>query len=135
MVLAGDRFGSIDTEENGVLTEEVPTARDVAGFAADIILDEERFDEADVNNCARCARVRDGKLASKTTNGKNRPQKGNIGATAKRTERMLGPTRPSPQYRAIRRCFRTGTGKARLDMPGPKSIFLIHGSAIKNRCK
>jgi hypothetical protein len=90
MVLAGNRFGSIDTEENGVLTEEVPTARDVAGFAADIMLDEERFDEADVNDCARCARARDGKLASKTTNGTNRPQKRNIGATAKRTERMLG---------------------------------------------
>ena len=89
MVLADDRFGSIDTEENGVLTEEVPAGRDVAGFAADIVLDEERFDGADANDCARCAKARQGKPASKTTNGKNRPQKRNIGATAKRIESIL----------------------------------------------
>ena len=78
MALADDRFGSVDGEEKGVLTEEVRTARDVAGFAADIMLDEERFDEADENDCARCAKARNGKPASKTTNGKNRPQKRNM---------------------------------------------------------
>jgi hypothetical protein len=71
-------------EENGVLAEGVLAARDVAGLAADIMLDEERFDGADVDNCARCAKARHGKPASKTTNGKNRPQKRDIGATAKR---------------------------------------------------
>jgi hypothetical protein len=78
MVLPDDRFGSIDSEEKGVLTEDVPTARDVAGFAADIILDEERFDGTDENDGARCAKARYGKPASKTTNGKNRPQKRNM---------------------------------------------------------
>jgi len=78
MVLADDRFGSIDNEENGVLTEEVRTAPDVAGFAADIMLDEERFDGTDENDGARCATARHGKPASKTTNGKNRPQKRNM---------------------------------------------------------
>lgn len=90
MALADDRLGSIDSEENGVLTEEVRTARDITGFAADIMLDEERFDGADENDCARCAKARNGEPASKTANGKNRPQNRNIGATAKRIEGMLG---------------------------------------------
>ena len=90
MVLADDRFGSIDSEENGVLTEEVRTAPDVAGFAADIMLDEERFDGTDENDGARCATARHGKPASKTTNGKNRPQKRDIGATAKRVAATIG---------------------------------------------
>ena len=78
MALADDRFGSIDSEENGVLTEEVCTARDVAGFAADIMLDEERFDGTDENDCARCPKARNGKPASKTTNAENRPQERNM---------------------------------------------------------
>ena len=84
-------------EANGVLAEEVPAARDVAGFAADIMLDEERFDGADVDNCARCAKARHGKPASKTTNGKNRPQKRDIGATARRVEIMVGRCVPFAQ--------------------------------------
>ena len=95
MALADDRFGSIDNEENGALTEEVRTAPDVAGFAADIfaadiMLDEERFDGTDENDGARCAMARHGKPASKTTNGKNRPQKRDIGATAKRVAATIG---------------------------------------------
>jgi hypothetical protein len=78
MALADDRFGSIDSEENGVLTEEVCTARDVAGFAANIMFDEERFDGTDENDCARCAKARNGKPASKTTNVENRPQERNM---------------------------------------------------------
>jgi hypothetical protein len=56
----------------------VRTAPDVAGFAADIMLDEERFDGTDENDGARCATARHGKPASKTTDGKNRPQKRNM---------------------------------------------------------
>lgn len=90
-------------QANGVLAEEVPAARDVAGFAEDVMLDEERFDGADVDTCARCAKARHGKPASKTTNGNNRPQKRAIGATAKRVEMMVGRRVPFPQYRPIRR--------------------------------
>ena len=83
MVLTDDRVGSIDGEEDGALTGEMRTAPDVAGFAADIftadiMLDEERFDGTDENDGARCATARHGKPASKTTNGKNRPQKRNM---------------------------------------------------------
>jgi hypothetical protein len=70
-------------EENGVLAEEVPAAGGVAGLEVDIMLDE-RPDGADVDTCARCAKARHGKPATKTTNGNNRPQKRDIGATAKR---------------------------------------------------
>jgi hypothetical protein len=84
MVLTDDRVGSIDGEEDGALTGEMLTAPDVAGFAADVfaadtMLDEERFDETDEEkDGARCATARHGKPASKTTNGKNRPQKRNM---------------------------------------------------------
>src|SRR5579862_252052 len=101
LAFAVDRLGSIDTEENGVLTA-VPDARGVAGFA-DIMLDEERLDWVGANDCVRCAKARHGKPASKTTNGKNRPQKRNIGATAKRSCSYGRPPRPFSQYSAIRR--------------------------------
>jgi hypothetical protein len=103
-------------ETNRVLAEEVPAARDVAGFAEDTMLDEGRFDGADVDNCARCAKARHGKPASKTINGKNRPQKRDIGATAKRVEIMLGQGVPFPQYRPIRR--RRGLSTLRPFVPG-----------------
>jgi hypothetical protein len=90
LVFAVDRLGSIDTEENGVFAEEVPHPCGVAGLAADIMFDEERFDGADANDCVRCAKARDGKPASKTTNGKNRPQKRDIGTTAKRVAATVG---------------------------------------------
>ena len=90
MVFAVDRLGSIDTEENGVFAEEVPHPCGVAGLAADIMFDEERFDGADANDCVRCAKARHGKPASKTTNGKNRPQKRDIGTTAKRVAATVG---------------------------------------------
>lgn len=90
LAFAVDRLGSIDTEENGVFTGEVPHPRGVAGFAADIMLDEERLDWAGANDCVRCAKARHGKPASKTTNGKNRPQKRDIGATAKRVAAIVG---------------------------------------------
>jgi|SRR6516225_1719018 hypothetical protein len=81
---AADRLGSIDIEEKEVLAEGVLAARDVAGFAADAMLDEERFNGVDGNDCTRCARAKHGNPASKITNGKNRPQKRDIAATAKR---------------------------------------------------
>jgi len=107
-VLAIDRLESIATEENGFLAEEAPDARGVAGLAADmadIILDEERGDGADANDCARCAKAGHGQPASKTRNGRNCPQNRDIDATAmrKRVESMVGAARSFPQYRAIRR--------------------------------
>src|ERR1700730_625533 len=90
LAFAVDRLGSIATEEYGVFTGEVPHPRGVAGFAADIMLDEERFDGADANDCARCAKERHGKPASTTTTGRNRPQKRDIGTTAKRVAATVG---------------------------------------------
>jgi len=55
-----------------------------------MMLDEERFDGTDENDGARCATARHGKPASKTTNGKNRPQKRDIVATAKRVAAIVG---------------------------------------------
>ena len=90
LVFAVDRLGSIDTEDNGVFAERVPHPRGAPGFAADIMLDEERFDGADANDCVRCAKARHGEPASKTSNAKNRPEKRDIGTTAKRVAATVG---------------------------------------------